>query len=87
MTTPSERTRAVIELEADLRRLLTAHATGRGETVRVHRSDLARLAGWLRHYPTGAAGSATVSPVRSVRWQNAACRPAQRATQRATERA
>ena len=51
MTTPTERTRAVIELAADLRRFLTAYANGSGETVRVHRNDLRQLAGWLRHYP------------------------------------
>ena len=51
MTTPAERTRAVIELGIAVREL-APYTYGRTPTVRVPREHLRVLLRWLRHYPT-----------------------------------
>ena len=51
MTTPRERTRAVIELGIAVREL-APYTYGRTPTVRVPREHLRVLLRWLRHYPT-----------------------------------
>jgi len=50
MTTPTERTRAVLEL-AKAVTALTPYAYGLSPTVRIPRHELRVLIGWLRHYP------------------------------------
>lgn len=50
MTTPTERTRAVMEL-AKAVMALAPYAYGSSATVRIQRHELRILLGWLRHYP------------------------------------
>ena len=50
MTTPEERTRAVIEMGREVM-ALAPYLHGKSETVRVPREVLRRLHWWLRHYP------------------------------------
>ena len=50
MTTPNERTRAVVEMAQEVQRL-EPYMHGNGDTVRVPREALRRLYALLRHYP------------------------------------
>jgi hypothetical protein len=50
MTTPNERSRAVVEMAREVRRL-ELYMHGNGDTVRVPREALRRLYALLRHYP------------------------------------
>lgn len=50
MTTPAERTRAVLGL-AESTQALAPYMHGSSETVRVPRELLRQLHAWLRHYP------------------------------------
>lgn len=60
MTTPSERTRAVIELAKEAM-LLAPYAHGKSVHVSVPRERLRTLLAWLRHYPTEADLNMTAS--------------------------
>jgi len=50
MTTPAERTRAVIEMENSVMKL-TEYTTRTSKNAVVPRSLLREITGWLRHYP------------------------------------
>lgn len=51
MTTPTERTRAVNQMGAEVLEL-HKYMHGKGETARVPRETIRCLVQWLRHYPT-----------------------------------
>lgn len=51
MTTPSERTRAVVYLPEAVMDLAPYLARSKGDMVRVPRELIERLCAWLRHYP------------------------------------